>query len=1117
VLGYVIIYSQRLRNIHTLRDGGEAGVLSAWDEVGERDVVFKACRKGTPQRQKEAETLIRLSRQLGDSGFLPAEDVILDDDGISGFTLPLIEFGNLLDVAGQLEDHELLTVLQEVSQSLAYLHSLDYLHCDVKPDNIMVERTDNGLRPYVIDLGLFARRGAHHVTTHRGAPPYIAPEHLAGNPLSEASDIYSFGQLLKVLAPGLRSREIAGQVKRVCDVYTKEDPFQRPQSFWDVYDGLRRIQDRVFGASMGEVLPPPLRDTGVRLRVNNILQHVEDTDQTWRGLCLVSGAPGAGKSKIMREFVLNRQLAGDETIRVTGVQSLRELAEIVNSRRSDPRRARRDGRTTLWITAEADAQCAFAPDDLLQLHSAAINRRAVLLLEDRGHPFTLPSDDIRSLSVKPFSQRECIVASSHLQNDPSVSVVNGQALFLASAGNPWLLRQSLRLRLTGPQSNRSNGPVDPDRLNPPIIAYWRARFETLAPSLQALLKTASVFHAEFNPDWFDSGVEDTRRQAEMLEAAGWFQRTDSHEQAAHFRFVCRTARNFVRTLVGADELRSTAAHVLTMLKSRRVSLDGTPSTLWELHRLAKQPDGAPMATALWDKRRGLDDTKLAGLALLREYRRTRSHVSAPSALLPALISDACNELGSVQRRKHWATVALAQLPGASDSGTVSIDDAKLICHLYDLADQFEEKQRALKTLLDDGISKQERVTGYLLSELGTVFLLQFKWDEAHELYLQAHHLLERAADESAEYVRNLNRVGLSSMRRGSYLQARKWFERCSNLAERHGYSHITRLSWGNSSILERDMGDPASAMAYSRRALQSYRSARDTAGFLRALPDRVLVLVDLGEGYRALRVARSVVWLANLHSALTELGHAHNNLGWILMMQGEPGKAYRHLMAAARGHERTGDPLWVARSRLNLAWTYLLVGDLTRAAECCHSGLGVFEEHNDYHGTCEAMRILAQAAIMNDDPRAAEEHLRKIPPDNPRLSPRYRTETDLAWLNLRLWQEETSAAEQLITKLSGDPIVRNVHAMRCDFGRMRGMLYTQQGNFDHALDVLGATASACRGGGRIDKLIDTMIAQVMLAKAMHNWPVARSYLDTVNRMIDAMGKQLNEETRPTED
>jgi tetratricopeptide (TPR) repeat protein len=653
--------------------------------------------------------------------------------------------------------------------------------------------------------------------------------------------------------------------------------------------------------------------------------------------------------------------------------------------------------------------------------------------------------------------------------------------------------------------------VNFDRLDVPTIDFWRRRYDNLPPPLQVLLGHASVFHSEFSSEWLiepDTSPDEIVRQADELVSAGWLQWIGSEPVIRRYQFACRTARNFVRRQADAGHLKCRA--VAFLATAHQPHIDGVPShcSMWELHRIAGQHDGEPAGRNLWETRRGIDDTKLATLALLTEYRHLRGRGEEDLTSLAAGISDGFAELGSVRRQKRWAAVAFSRMRGQTHRGDLSISAARFLCHLHDLSGELRSKHATLSALLEGGAIADALVRGFLLSELGTVHLLQGGFQEANTRYFEAHHLLEKAAPESAEYVRNLNRLGLSLMRIGRYAAARKHLEQCRKLAQQFGFNHIVRLSLGNLVILERALGDARAAMRCSRRALDGYRSARDSLGYLRALPDKVMCQVDLGHGYTALRTAQLAVWLANLHSGQVELSYAFNNLGWILMMQGETGRAQEQLEAAIRLHVRTGDALGIVRSKLNLAWTFLLAGDLERAEDFCRSGLDEIGRQDDLHGQCEAMRILAQAAIMREDLKTAEECLKQIPKDNPLLSPRDQAETSLAWLNLYLWQGELADVEKLINDLATDSIVTDIHPLRCDFGRMRGMWYTHQGDHDRSLDILSATASDCRRGGRADKLIDTMIALVLLAGGMHNWPVGHGYLRTVTRMTDAMRGQL---------
>lgn len=121
-----------------------------------------------------------------------------------------------------------------VARGLAYLHSecLQWIiHCDMKPENILLDRD---LEPKITDFGLAKlldrRRDGSASRTGREAKPsrrirgtrgYMAPEWVSSLAVSDKVDVYSFGVVLLELVRGVR---VAGQdtdvkavVKAVCE------------------------------------------------------------------------------------------------------------------------------------------------------------------------------------------------------------------------------------------------------------------------------------------------------------------------------------------------------------------------------------------------------------------------------------------------------------------------------------------------------------------------------------------------------------------------------------------------------------------------------------------------------------------------------------------------------------------------------------------------------------------------------------------------------------------------------------------------------------------------------------------------------------------------------------
>ena len=120
-----------------------------------------------------------------------------EDDGLLYFAMENIDGETMKDVLereGVIPVDQALNVIQQIAEALNYAWiEQKLIHCDIKPDNIMLTSTG---RAKLADLGLARVTGDMSDADDdevMGTPQYISPEALTGAPMDTRSDIYSLG------------------------------------------------------------------------------------------------------------------------------------------------------------------------------------------------------------------------------------------------------------------------------------------------------------------------------------------------------------------------------------------------------------------------------------------------------------------------------------------------------------------------------------------------------------------------------------------------------------------------------------------------------------------------------------------------------------------------------------------------------------------------------------------------------------------------------------------------------------------------------------------------------------------------------------------------------------
>ena len=112
-----------------------------------------------------------------------------------------------------------------VARAVHFAHERGFLHCDLKPSNILLERDG---RPYVTDFGLAKRTSEDSELSVSGAilgtPSYMAPEQASGSRrgLSAATDVYGLGAILYELLTGSPPFRCGTVMETVVDVLERD-------------------------------------------------------------------------------------------------------------------------------------------------------------------------------------------------------------------------------------------------------------------------------------------------------------------------------------------------------------------------------------------------------------------------------------------------------------------------------------------------------------------------------------------------------------------------------------------------------------------------------------------------------------------------------------------------------------------------------------------------------------------------------------------------------------------------------------------------------------------------------------------------------------------------------
>jgi serine/threonine-protein kinase len=192
----------------TLGTGGMAVVYRARDLMLERPVAIKVLRQdfsnddGFRDRFRQEA---RAAANLSHSNIVTVHDFGLDNGRLYIVMeyVPGTDLKTMIKQRGRFSVEDAIPLIVQACAGIGYAHRAGLVHCDVKPQNMLVT-PDQRLK--VTDFGI-ARALATIRPDERfdviwGSPQYFSPEQASGSAPSPSSDVYSLGVILYEMLTG---------------------------------------------------------------------------------------------------------------------------------------------------------------------------------------------------------------------------------------------------------------------------------------------------------------------------------------------------------------------------------------------------------------------------------------------------------------------------------------------------------------------------------------------------------------------------------------------------------------------------------------------------------------------------------------------------------------------------------------------------------------------------------------------------------------------------------------------------------------------------------------------------------------------------------------------------
>jgi eukaryotic-like serine/threonine-protein kinase len=317
----------RFRICRLIGQGGMGAVYEVEDCDTRARVALKVLNRVEPRAIKRFKDEFRILADTLHPRLVRLRDLFMEN-GIWFFTMDLIQGSTLsahlarVGPVGSAErECELRRLMSELVDGVAAIHATGHLHRDLKPANVLVAHDG---RLVIVDFGLVGDLSSAHAGGGTlpvvGTASHMAPEQARGEPATAASDWYAVGTIAyealtgqtpfegdssEVLLRKRRSEEIRlfsdedrwpADLVALCRGLLAPDPAKRPD-----HTAILRLLGN--GGASRPIAGAEPRFVGRLHELATLDRAFDRAHDGALAVCRVSGAPGIGKTALVREFL----------------------------------------------------------------------------------------------------------------------------------------------------------------------------------------------------------------------------------------------------------------------------------------------------------------------------------------------------------------------------------------------------------------------------------------------------------------------------------------------------------------------------------------------------------------------------------------------------------------------------------------------------------------------------------------------------------------------------------------------------------------------------------------------------------------------------------------------